>query len=398
MKRRDLLKTGLAMAGASTIALTGCSKKETLSSENIDIIPKQTSRYEFSCPLPFNYKTIDEMAEFNSTIKKSKIAILHNNIPKPLVDRYNGFIHIIRGGENKSIKSLDDFGKYVKHAISNGFQFVYLMNSTKSFSELDFLAFKDNFLRLLEFLNKVGCRDIKVGCSQIADALEEYAPKEFNWQVSTCYELHNITQYENLFKIYPKFNFMDIAHDETQNFDLLRNLRKMFPDKKIEIMINEGCPKGCPQRITRACKKNCKIYLDKRSIIDSFVKVGSIFPWDIEYYSAIGINNFKYVVSGWPDGKTRANYSDFTELKNMLEILENGYENYTFEDLYIAYYRNTSLLNERNRKLKLTEIIPYFPNIKYFIKNGGMCAVRCKAQCNYCFECAKKLEQVLSLV
>ena len=71
MKRRDLIKTGLLGLGASAVALSGCDKKEESVSE-LNIVPKQTGLYEFSVPLPVNYKTIDEIIELNSTLKKSR--------------------------------------------------------------------------------------------------------------------------------------------------------------------------------------------------------------------------------------------------------------------------------------------------------------------------------------
>ena len=68
MKRRELLKKSILGFTASTLAVAGCKNKETIStnpySDNFNIIPKQTAQYEFSCPLPFNIKTIDEMCKF----------------------------------------------------------------------------------------------------------------------------------------------------------------------------------------------------------------------------------------------------------------------------------------------------------------------------------------------
>ena len=235
MKRRELIKTGLMTLGASSIALSGCKNSDTSSFD--EIIPKQTAQYEFSCPLPFNFKTIDELVELNSTIKKSQVKILYNNIPMPLVKKYNRWIHVVRGIENNSIKSLEDFGQYVKYALDKGFEFSYLMNSPKSFTDKEFLTFKDDFLNLLEYLHKIRVKNIKVGNNQIIDLINEYAPKEFNLQVSTCFELHNITQYKNLFEMYPNFNFIDITHDESQNFELLKSIKKSFPNKKIDFYV-----------------------------------------------------------------------------------------------------------------------------------------------------------------
>ncbi len=397
MKRRDLLKTGLVTLGAGTIALTGCAKKDNSSSD--DILPKQTSGYEFSCPLPFDYKTIDEMAEFNSTIKKSKIAILHNNIPAPLVNKYNRWIHISRGKENPSIKSLEDFGKYVKYASDKGFDFSYLMNSPKSFTEKEYLTFKDDFLKLLDYLKKIEVKNIKVGNNQIIDLINQHAPGEFNLQVSTCFELHNISQYKNLFEMYSNIDFIDISHSENQNFALFKSLKKLYSDKKIEIVINEeNCIKKCPARLIHSeepdfCRFDCRKLSGKMGLLHYFVKSGSIYPWDMEYYSAMGINNFKFM----PKPQSRSDYRDLDPIKKLLSIIENGYENYTIKDMYDANWFPPFIVQEKTKNIKLSEIAPLFPNMKYFIKYGNKCATRCETECNYCLECAKKIEKVLSL-
>ena len=173
MKRRELLKTGLAAMGASTIALSGCSKKEAQVSDDINIIPKQTAQYEISAPLPFDFKAIDEISELNSGIKKSQVKILYNNIPRPLVNKYHGCIHVIRGMENPEIKTFNDFTQYAKHAIENGFEFTYLMNSPKGFSEKEFSTFKDDFLYILDSLKNIGCKNIKVGNNQVIDLINK---------------------------------------------------------------------------------------------------------------------------------------------------------------------------------------------------------------------------------
>ena len=394
MKRRDLIKTGLATLGASTIALSGCSKSET----SFDIIPKQTATYEFSAPLPFNYKTIDEMTEFNTTIKKSQIKILYNNIPRPLVDKYNYYIHTVKGKENSSIKTLEDFGQYVKYALDKGFDFTYLMNSPKIFSDSDFIAFKDDFLKLLEYLHKIGVKNIKVGSNQIIDLINQYAPDEFNLQVSTCFEINNISQYKNLFDIYPNFNFITFPKDENQNFRLIKNLKKLYPDKKIEFMLGKYCTKGCSAKSAHFQRSfsepDCEKLRKKMGFLNYFIKSGSIFPWDMKYYSAMGINNFKYI-AGPPN---RSDYRDIEPFKKLLNIIENGYENYNWQDMKdTTIWVPPVMINDKNKNIKLSEIAPLFPNMKYFIKHGHECSSMCEAECNYCFDCAKKLAKVLYL-
>ncbi|MBR2068308.1 MAG: hypothetical protein IJ877_00970, partial [Candidatus Gastranaerophilales bacterium] len=214
MKRRDLIKTGLLATGA--VAFSGCNK-EVAQSDELTIIPKQTAQYEFSTPLPFNYKTIDEILALNSTLKKSQVTSFYNSIPYPLAKNFNGCIQLNRA-QNPNIKSYDDFAKFVKYALGNGFKFSYLMNSPKPFSEKDFLTFKDEFLYLLDYLYKIGVRDIKVANTQVASAINEFAPNTFNLSASTAFEYHNVSQYHNLFLGYPNFDLIDVSNDENQNF------------------------------------------------------------------------------------------------------------------------------------------------------------------------------------
>ena len=56
-----------------------------------------------------------------------------------------------------------------------------------------------------------------------------------------------------------------------------------------------------------------------------FLRSGSVYPWQLEYYSAIGINNFKF--AAYP--VKRANFNNISFLKNYLEMVENGIEGYS---------------------------------------------------------------------
>ena len=396
MKRRDILKSGLLGLVASSLALSGCDKQDKKSSNNeLKIIPKQTGTYEFSCPLPFNYKTIDEIAELNSTLKKSKVVSMYNNTPLPLGSKFNSWIQIVRG-HNYDIKTYDDFGKYVKYAIKNGFKFSYLMNSPKGFSNEEYEKYiKNEFLYLLDYLIKIGCKDIKVSSPNVASLINEATNNYFNLSVSTAWELHNIPQYIHLFQNYPNFTLIDISKDENQNFLFLKNLKQLFPDKKIELMTTEPCMKGCPARVSHSCNqytnkfKCIKIYREIGSVASKLI-AGTIYPWDLEYYSAIGINNFKYVASNF-DGN-RANWKDITVLKFYLDIVENGIRDIRANDFFSIIYGDT-FFDKPN--IKMAEIMPYFPDIRHFVKHGHECSTKCSVECNYCYQCAKKLESKL---
>ena len=123
-----------------------------------------------------------------------------------------------------------------------------------------------------------------------------------------------------------------------------------------------------------------------------FLRTGIIYPWNLEYYSAIGINNFKYVAYG------RANYKNTAGLRAYLDCVENGIDNYSvndlFEKLYIKY-KDYNYDKNIAKNTKLSKIKPLLPDIRYFITHGHECATRCGVDCNYCCECARKLEKIL---
>ncbi|MBQ8476231.1 hypothetical protein IJ531_04125 [bacterium] len=400
MKRRDLIKTSLLTLGASSLALSGCNNSSVSGLNqnkelNVsDIIPKQTATYEFSTPLPFNYKTIDEIIELNSGLKKSRVMSFHNNTPLPLASKFNQWVQVNRG-INKSITTYDDFSKFVKYSIDNGFQFTYLMNSPKPFSEDDFKTFEYEFKYVLDLLHKIGCRDIKVANTQVADLINDITKGAFNLSVSTAFEYHNIAQYKYLFNNHGNFNLIDISNDDNQNFDLLKSFRLAFPDKKLELMINEPCIKGCPARISHIselnfCRFNCGKVKENIGSMEFFLKTGSIYPWNLEYYSALGINNFKFCAPQLSEG--RANYTDTSYLRNYLRIVEEGINDTDTNTFFNGIYK--AGIDIRNN-IRLSSIKDILPDIKYFIKHGYNCAKNCMAVCNYCNLCAKRLENLL---
>ena len=307
-----------------------------------------------------------------------------------MADKFNGWVQIMRG-KNSSVTKYDDFGKFVKYAMKNGFKFSYLMNSPKPFSEKDFKTFKNEFIRLLDYIYEIGIRDIKVSNPQVANLINEYMPNGFNLQVSTAFELYMIGQYNNLFKHYPNFNFIDITQGQNHNFKFLKSLRSAFPDKKLELMVNEGCRKDCPARVPHIAEPLFCTYPCDLLGFHNFVKKGNIYPWDLEYYSAIGINNFKWVVRDNSES-IRSNYTDITYLENYLVCVDKGTDEYSAEFLFAQILASKMQLN---KELALSELIQYLPDIKHFIAHGHECAVKCGVECNYCELCAKRTQNFL---
>lgn len=391
MNRRDLIKTSF-LAGCTSFLLTGCkSKKEIcVSDSEIKISPKQTKTYDITAPLPFNFELIDEMNQLNSKIKKAKIKTLYNSIPLPLARELEGFHS--RRGINETIKKLDDFLKYVEYSKKQGFDFVYCLNSPKPFSENDFKKRSSALFQLLDELKRAGVKKFKIANTQLLNLMVEKYP-DFELQASTAFEYHNISQYANLIKNYPNIKLFDISLDENRNFAFLTSLKNKFPKVELELMLNEPCLRGCPARIahcaTLFCEYNCSKIFEK-NWLEEFCKSGVVYPWNLGYYSAIGINRFKFVCSG----QVRADIQNLDYLTYYLEMLENGKQDCNVKDFFtkvIKFHAD----NKHMKNIKLSEIKSLLPDINYFIKHGNLCSEKCGVDCFYCTECAKKIEKII---
>ncbi len=381
MKRRDLIKTGLLGLGASAVALSGCDKKENISSE-FNIVPKQTDTYKFSAPLLFSFKAIDEFAKCNEKFKKSKITTLYNSIPWPQSENFNEWFMLMRGGRNPEIKTYKDFGKYAKYAMDRGFEVVYLMNSPKAFNDRDIEPFKKDFYKLLDNLWNSGIKKIKFANTQVAQLINEYNP-EFKLSIATILEYSSISQYRALFELFPNIYHICVPKDLNQNFRFLASLRKAFPKVEIEMMCNEGCFKWCPTRFSCMASSYSTYYklgcnFVKQNKLLQRVYSGIISPWHLEYYSALGINNFKLLCMG-----DRASSAETLNIVNYLKIAEYGLEN----------EENRKNIKDIYKTNDLEGFMANLPKMEYFVHHGHECTYKCKTECNYCFECAEKLKK-----
>ena len=395
MKRRDLLKTALIAAGGA-FALSGCKstdeKPVIKDSDVISITPKQTGIYKFSTPLTFNHEYIDELAKHNQTYKKSQIDVLYNNLPWPATSKYNEWFHTKRG-ENNKIKNFNDFKQYAKHAMDNGFRVCYLVNSPKPFNDKDAEPLLKDFYKLLDDIYAAGIRDIKFSNPQVAELITNHN-KEFKLTASVLLEYHNIAQYENLIRLYPNITRIVVTKDENQNFKFLKNLRKMFPDITIEMMLNEGCIKNCPSRI--ACMSDSETtyignhlgcYYVKNDPILTFYKNGTIKQWDLGYYSAIGINDFKLV-----QNINRAEDTFNRDIKPYMDFVEYGFESELLQKYVLSIMPFSEVYPE---DIKVSQFVPYFQDMKFFVKNGHKCGDICGLECRYCEQKADKLQEFI---
>lgn len=399
MKRRDLLKYA-AMAAGGSVLFAGC-KQDTSSEKGANvsvrsdknefkIVPMQTRTYNISTALLFHYPAIDELAKCNEKYKKVKVKTLYNSIPWPLASNYNEWMTLCRGGRNPDIKSFKDFAKYVKYAMDKGFEVCYLMNSPKAFNDLDLAKFKGSFYKLLDDIYDVGIKKVKFANTQVAQLINEHNPN-FQLVSSTILEYHSIIQYEGLFEQFPNITQIGMTKDENQNFKLIDALRKTFPETDIEMMVDEGCLKGCFSRMSCMAssyntyyKLGCRQTQRDRKL--TFYKNGEIHPWDMGYYSALGVNSFKLVPM-----QQRASDKIQPHVLDYLDIAEYGADSERYRDYIVNHVPVNNIV-----KLSNKEILKYFPDMEYFVKNGDKCSTKCGVECRYCENRARELRELES--
>lgn len=353
----------------------------------------------FSVPMPFDKKVIDYIASVNKEYKKCKIGTFLNNMPMPYGERFNQWFQVNRG-TNEEITSLEQFGEVAAYAKSKGFDVCYLMNSPKPFSRNDFGYIKNHIYPLLEMLKKYGIDYLKFANTQVGTVINYVAPG-YRFSSSTASEYHTITQFKYLLESYPNIEFIDMTSEENHNFTLLKNIKKLFPDVRIEIMVNEACLSGCPARISHAselrfCMFNCNYIRNKIGTALDFCKSPIVYPWHIQEYLKIGINNFKII----PTHGTgmRGNYKSIFPVLNYMDCIEHGIEgisaNRFFQNTYM-FIKSEMQYIQLPENVMLSEIKELLPDVKHFIKNGYKCSTSCGVDCTYCYNCAEKLEKFI---
>ena len=396
MNRRDLLKSGMIAAGAAALGLAGCNKADesnnALKRDNFEIIPKQTDVYKISAPMLFHYPAIDKLAECNKKYEKIKVETLYNSIPWPQASNFNEWFTLFRGGSNPDIKTFDDYARYIDYSRNKGFKVVYLMNSPKAFNDKDIAPLRGAFYKLLDNLYRIGLTQIKVANTQVAQLINEYNPN-FKLSASTIFEYHSIIQYKGLIKRFPNINHIGVTKDENQNFRLLKALRETFPDITLEMMIDEGCLKGCYSRMSCMASSYSTYY--KLGCKDSsewpalcVYKNGALHPWDLPYYSAIGINNFKTV----PE-QQRASDKTQDHVVIFMDVVEYGEKS----EYYKKYVAAALPIKRVLQHMSVKEALSYFNNMEYYVKFGDRCHTQCGVTCNYCDTRARELDRLNKL-
>ena len=361
--------------------------------------------YQFSVPMPYTKEAIDKLCSINNQVEKSRIQTLYFSLPSNSCD-FTGF-------ENGRYiyQEVTDFNYWkplIEYSLEKEFDFVYLLNFPKIFNHET-----DNIEQQLEKLNKLinnlrhtGCNKVRVCNPQLMGYINKNYP-DIELYLSTLSQMQNIKQYENVFLMFNNIKEFVPVFDLNKNFKFLRNIKKKFPNIKIELMVNEGCISGCPYQAQHAELLNCKTVnnIDKlycfstlffrnncskimhKNLSNYFSRSNIIYPWEIEDYSKFGINKFKLV--------GRNNY-EFTIGKyiNYYKMYLLGLDNFkNIENTPIRLFNNY-INNNLNFTARCKELKKFLPDISYFKKYGHLCASRCGVECLYCYKCAKKIQKV----
>lgn len=402
MNRRDFIKNASLIGGAMSLGfgldhIIEKRKNSEILKDNIGANPhfkEFHGVYEFSVPLPLDYKLIDEIVELNNSLKKSKVVTLYNSLPMN-VDWDLAFVGASCRGENPAIKSFDDFAKYVEYARKKGFKFLYTLNSPKPFTKEEFSKYEDHLYNLVGKLKSINCYDVRVANPQLFAFFQAEFP-EFNLSGSTSLEYNSIKQYQNFLKIYPKTKSFVVSIDQNRNLPLLLNLKKEFPKVDHELLVNEFCLGGCPVMFTHFSVGNfycldCQKYKFK-NIWEWVCKSNIIYPWWLSFYAGLGFKKFK-LMSIVAD---RANIQNIDYVKNYLKAVESGGDDFYISTL-LCKTIGSNIDFKKYKNMPVKEIKPYLPDIKYFLENGSGCAYKCGTDCRYCYDCAEKLRKIIPI-
>ena len=360
--------------------------------------------YEFSIPMPYTINDIDRLMAINKEIEKSQITSLYFSLPSSC-ELFTGFEQYRNGMQNKD---WNYWKKLIEHSLSYGVDFIYLLNSPNRLpiENPDFEQKLEKLDKLLNELRNIGINKLRIAEHKLLSYISDKY-RDFDIYSSTSFELQTIAQYQNFMFMHPKVKQIVPSHDSIKNFQLLKNIKKLLPNVEIELMVNEGCINGCPNRDGHAgefidgsiyaknkimsggfYKKEFCDKFEENNVFKALVKSNIIYPWEIEEYSKIGINKFKFV------GRDAYSNNFNHHLEHFFLYLK-GIDNVK----YIENIDITKLIHHLSRnyilnQLKVKEIKNLLPNINHFKKRGNLCATDCGISCNYCYRCAEKIKKI----
>jgi len=354
--------------------------------------------------MPYYKEHIDKVISINKEIEQSRISSLYFSLPSNSPD-FTGFE---QGRVNWDFDTPFEYWKpLIEYSLDNNFSFIYLLNSPKIYTQFDNLnEHLEKLDKLINNLRKLNCNKARVCNPQLMEYLNKNYP-DIELYLSTSAELQSIKQYSNLFAIFKNIKECVPSWDVNKNFKLLKNLRKKFPNIKVELMVNEGCIPACPIRTShniyitglaeekfnsifssRFYSKKCTAIKDKNFHF-YLCNANVIYPWEIGEYSKIGINNFKLVGRNHDEFRTGEYFNYYRYYLKGIDSIEN------IIDTPVRYFNNY-ISTGKNIKYTVRDIKKYLPDIKHFVKYGDLCTSRCGAECRYCYKCAEKIEKVFN--
>ena len=406
LKRRDAIKLGSAVLGGLSLGmLAGCKenyKKPEAFNTNTpsddekiaSIVPKQTGQYNFSCPMPFDKHLIDELYNLNKSLKRCKITTFYSSIPSPLADEIHPFLSSVRG-HNTSIQKIDDYIELLQYSEKKGFKNIYALNLTRQIMPEEKSGIYAKISGLFNKLTKAGLTDVKICNPSLIELIHKNYP-DMNIHISTNTEFHSAQNYEYVYKTFPFIKSINIATDDNHNFHFLQSLKTLLPKVNLELLVNEhGCVKYCISRFYHQCTNAiafpCKTFISNNPYLQ-LARNNLIHPWELAYYSAIGINNFKLTCLPY----SRMMISDINFAKDYIGCADRGLDGYSANDLLgkIHYGMNDITRIKFPDDYKLEELARELPDMNYYVKNGHKCSYDCDVNCKYCYNIAENLRKI----
>ena len=197
--------------------------------------------------MPYNKDDIDKILEINKQVQKSKITSLYACVPRGC-EVFTGF----EQSRNFSFDNVNwDYWKgLIEYTLEKGCDFIYLLNSPRPLpiENPDFPKQLEKLDLLLSELRKIGVNKLRVASAQLMSYIGNHYP-DFQVLASTSLEYKTIWEYQNFIAFHGEVKQIVPSHDINKNFKLLKNLTKRYPNMEFELMVNEGCLQGCPNRM-----------------------------------------------------------------------------------------------------------------------------------------------------
>ncbi len=253
----------------------------------------------FSIPSDFNKETIDKLKKLNDSYENARVIETYGNIT------LKNFLGSGRSVELLPEIDLTDLHDYVEYSQSKGIDFNYTIN-TSHMQNIEFTA--RGVLEIMNFLGKlydIGVRWLTISLPSLMEIVKS-SRYDFKIKASVICQVTT----PNKARFYRKLGIEKIVTDESLNRDFfkLKRIVEAFGEN-VEIIVNAICHKDCTHRMfhyNQISSDSIKLsseasanYYTHRCLLRRFehianlIKLTWVRPEDIQYYTAIGIKNFK---------------------------------------------------------------------------------------------------------